>query len=137
MNTKTINIQVLALLGDAVYSLYIREKLIKEGINDSNKLQKLIIEYVSAKGEVKALNYLIENNYLTEEEQEIIKRGRNYKNNNHPKNTDIITYKLSTGFEALLGDLYINNKGTLKIIDSKNTKNEDGSIEYGSSCLRG
>ena len=116
MNTKTINIQVLALLGDAVYSLYIREKLIKEGINDSNKLQKLIIEYVSAKGEVKALNYLIENNYLTEEEQEIIKRGRNYKNNNHPKNTDIITYKLSTGFEALLGDLYINNKERLEEI---------------------
>jgi len=110
MNTKTINIQVLALLGDAVYSLYIREKLIKEGINDSNKLQKLIIEYVSAKGEVKALNY------LTEEEQEIIKRGRNYKNNNHPKNTDIITYKLSTGFEALLGDLYINNKERLEEI---------------------
>lgn len=116
MNTKTINIQVLALLGDAVYSLYIREKLIKEGINDSNKLQKLIIEYVSAKGEVKALNYLIENNYLTEGEQEIIKRGRNYKNNNHPKNTDIITYKLSTGFEALLGDLYINNKERLEEI---------------------
>lgn len=116
MNTKTINIQVLALLGDAVYSLYIREKLIKEGINDSNKLQKLIIEYVSAKGEVKALNYLIENNYLIEEEQEIIKRGRNYKNNNHPKNTDIITYKLSTGFEALLGDLYINNKERLEEI---------------------
>ncbi len=116
MNTKTINIQVLALLGDAVYSLYIREKLIKEGINDSNKLQKLIIEYVSAKGEVRALNYLIENNYLTEEEQEIIKRGRNYKNNNHPKNTDIITYKLSTGFEALLGDLYINNKDRLEEI---------------------
>lgn len=116
MNTKTINIQVLALLGDAVYSLYIREKLIKEGINDSNKLQKLIIEYVSAKGEVKALNYLIGNNYLTEEEQEIIKRGRNYKNNNHPKNTDIITYKLSTGFEALLGDLYINNKERLEEI---------------------
>lgn len=116
MNTKTINIQVLALLGDAVYSLFIREKLIKEGINDSNKLQKLIIEYVSAKGEVKALNYLIENNYLTEEEQEIIKRGRNYKNNNHPKNTDIITYKLSTGFEALLGDLYINNKDRLEEI---------------------
>lgn len=116
MNTKTINIQVLALLGDAVYSLYIREKLIKEGINDIGKLQKLIIEYVSAKGEVKALNYLIANNYLTEEEQDIIKRGRNYKNNNHPKNTDIITYKLSTGFEALLGDLYINNKERLKEI---------------------
>lgn len=116
MNTKTINIQVLALLGDAVYSLYIREKLIKNGINDISKLQKLIIEYISAKGEVKALNYLIANNYLTEEEQDIIKRGRNYKNNNHPKNTDIITYKLSTGFEALLGDLYINNKERLEEI---------------------
>lgn len=116
MNTKTINIQVLALLGDAVYSLYIREKLIKDGINDISKLQKLIIEYISAKGEVKALNYLIANNYLTEEEQDIIKRGRNYKNNNHPKNTDIITYKLSTGFEALLGDLYINNKERLEEI---------------------
>ena len=39
-----------------------------------------------------------------------------YKNNNHPKNTDIITYKLSTGFEALLGDLYINNKERLEEI---------------------
>jgi len=109
MNTKTINIQVLALLGDAVYSLFIREKLIKEGINDSNKLQKLIIEYVSAKGEVKALNYLIDNNLLTNDELDIVKRGRNYKNNSHPKNTDIITYKLSTGFESLLGDLYLND----------------------------
>ena len=116
MNTKLINIQVLALLGDAIYSLYIREKLIEVGYNDIEKIQKKQVEYVSAKGEVKALNYLIENNYLTEEEQEIIKRGRNYKNNNHPKNTDIITYKLSTGFEALLGDLYINNKERLEEI---------------------
>lgn len=116
MNTKTINIQVLALLGDAVYSLYIREELIKKGISDSNKLQKLLTEYVSAKGEVKTLNYLLDNNLLTKEEQEIVKRGRNYKNNNHPKNTDIITYKLSTGFEALLGELYLNNKERLQEI---------------------
>lgn len=116
MNTKTINIQVLALLGDAVYSLYIREELIKKGINDSNKLQKQIIEYVSAKGEVKALNHLLDNNLLTQEEQDIIKRGRNYKNNNHPKNTDIMTYKLSTGFESLLGELYLNNKDRLQEI---------------------
>lgn len=119
MNTKTINIQVLALLGDAVYSLYIREELIKKGINDSNKLQKQIIEYVSAKGEVKALNHLLDNNLLTQEEQDIIKRGRNYKNNNHPKNTDIMTYKLSTGFESLLGELYLNNKDRLQEILNK------------------
>lgn len=113
MNTKLINIQVLALLGDAIYSLYIREKLIKLGYNDIEKIQKKQVEYVSAKGEVKVLNYLTDNNLLTEEELDIVKRGRNYKNNSHPKNTDIITYKLSTGFESLLGDLYLNNKERL------------------------
>lgn len=114
MNTKTINVQILALLGDAVFSLYIREKLLTIGINDPNILQKKSIEYVSAKGQVKILNNLIDNNILTEEEISIVKRGRNNKKDNHPKNTDIITYKLSTGFETLLGDLYLNNKIRLK-----------------------
>ena len=113
MNTKLINIQVLALLGDAIYSLYIREKLIKLGYNDIEKIQKKQVEYVSAKGEVKVLNYLIDNNLLTNDELDIVKRGRNYKNNSHPKNTNIITYKLSTGFESLLGDLYLNNNERL------------------------
>lgn len=116
MNTKTINVQILALLGDAVFSLYIREKLLTIGINDPNILQKKSIEYVSAKGQVKILNNLIDNNILTEEEISIVKRGRNNKKDNHPKNTDIITYKLSTGFETLLGDLYLNNKVRLEEI---------------------
>lgn len=119
MNTKTINVQVLALLGDAVLSLYIREELLKRGINNANKLQDMSIKYVSAKGEVTILNKLIEDNLLTEEELDIIKRGRNNKKENHPKNTDIITYKLSTGFEALLGDLYLNDKERLKEILNK------------------
>ena len=110
MNTNTINIQVLALLGDAVFSLYIREELMKLGINNPKKLQAKSVEYVSAKGQVKILNNLIENNFLTEEELDIVKRGRNNKKENHPKNTEIITYKLSTGFEALLGVLYLDNK---------------------------
>jgi len=46
---------------------------------------------------------------LTEEEINIIKRGRNYKRDTHPKNTDIITYKMSTGFETLIGYLFLNN----------------------------
>ena len=49
-------------------------------------------------------------NFLTEEEIVIVNRGRNYKRASHPKNTDIITYKLSTGFEALIGYLYLENK---------------------------
>ena len=114
MNTKTINVQILALIGDAVFSLYIREELLKMGINNPKKLQQKSVEYVSARGQVKILNNLIDKNFLKEEELDIIKRGRNNKKESHPKNTEIITYKLSTGFEALLGDLYINNKDRLK-----------------------
>lgn len=116
MNTKTINVQILALLGDAVFSLYIREKLLNLGINDPNILQRKSVEYVSAKGQAQILNKLLDNNHLTEEEIDIIKRGRNNKKDNHPKNTNIITYKLSTGFEALLGDLYLNDKKRLEEI---------------------
>ena len=116
MNTKQINIQVLALLGDAIFSLYVREELIKKGINNPNVLQKKSIDYVSAKSQARILEELINNNILTEYEIDIVKRGRNNKKENHPKNTDIITYKLSTGFEALLGDLYINNKERLQEI---------------------
>lgn len=119
MNTDLINIQVLALLGDAVYSLYIREKLIESGMNNAQKIQDKLKEYVSAKGQVEVLNYLIKKNLLNEDELELIKRGRNYKNNSHPKKTDIVTYKLSTGFEFLLGNLYINNKERLtKILNN-------------------
>ena len=116
MNTKEINIQVIALIGDAVFSLYIREKLLNLGINNPNLLQKKSIEYVSARSQAKILKHLMDNNILTEEEINIIRRGRNNKKESHPKNTDIITYKLSTGFEALLGDLYINNKQRLNEI---------------------
>jgi len=119
MDTRTINIQVLALLGDAVFSLYIREKLINNKVNDPNVLQKKLVEYVSAKAQSKILNNLIEENILSEKEIDIVKRGRNNKRSNHPKNTDIITYKLSTGFEALLGDLYLNNKERLNEILNK------------------
>lgn len=119
MNTKTVNVQVLALLGDAIFSLYIREELLRLGINHPKKLQEKSVKYVSAKGQVDILNMLIENNILTEEELDIVKRGRNNKKENHPKNTEIITYKLSTGFEALLGDLYLNNKERLNEILSK------------------
>ena len=76
MNTKTINIQVLALLGDAVLSLYIREKLLKQGINNANKLNASAVPYVSAKGQVKILDKLTKDNFLTEEELDIVKKRK-------------------------------------------------------------
>ena len=109
MNIDTINIIALAYLGDSIYELYIREKLINNGITKVENLQNKAKNYVSAKGQAKILKSLLENNILTEEELNIVKRGRNNKRTNHPKNTDIITYKLSTGFEALIGYLYLTN----------------------------
>ena len=108
MNIDSMNVITLAYLGDSVYEVYIREYLISKGIVYVVDLQKEAIKYVSAKSQAKILDYLVNNNYLSEEEVNIVKRGRNYKRDSHPKNTDIITYKKSTGFECLVGYLYLN-----------------------------
>lgn len=110
MNLNCINIISLAYLGDAVYEVYIREKLLSLGNTKVEELQKQAINYVSAKSQCRILNNLLDNNILTIEEIDIVKRGRNYKRASHPKNTDIITYKMSTGFEALIGYLYLDNQ---------------------------
>ncbi len=110
MDVEQINIITLAYLGDAIYEVYIREHLISKGIAKVEDLQREAIKFVSAKGQSKILEILINNNYLTTDEIDVIKRGRNYKRESHPKNTDIITYKMSTGFEALIGYLYLRNK---------------------------
>ena len=109
MDVNLINVITLAYIGDAVYEVYVREYLIRNGISKVEELQKEAVKYVSAKSQCKILNYLIDNNILTDMELEIVKRGRNYKRTSHPKNTDIITYKMSSGFEAMIGYLYLNN----------------------------
>ena len=91
-----------------MYEVYIREKLILMGISHALELQKRAVLYVSAKGQASILNRLLDEGKLTEEEIQVVKRGRNYKRSTHPKHTDILTYKLSTGFEALIGYLYLS-----------------------------
>lgn len=109
MNINNLNALELAYIGDAVYEVLIREHLIRKGIRKVNNLQKEAKKFVSAKGQTEILNELTNSNFLSEEELEIIKRARNYKSTSKPKNTDIITYKYATGFEALIGYLYLNN----------------------------
>lgn len=108
MDINNLNALELAYIGDAVYEVSIREHLLKKGIRKVNNLQKEAKKFVSAKGQVEILNKL-SINFLTEEELEIVKHARNYKSVSKPKNTDIITYKYATGFEALIGYLYIKN----------------------------
>ena len=116
MDLNCINIITLAYIGDAVYELFIREMYLEKGIYKVDEMQKEVTKFVCAKGQVKFLNYLMDDNKLTDEELDIVKRGRNYNRSSHPKNTDIITYKMSTGFEALIGSLYLSNKERLNEI---------------------
>ncbi len=109
MNYNTLNVLSLAYIGDAIYEVYIRKHLIQKGIVKVKQLQKEAVNYVSAKNQAYFLKNMIDNNVFTENEMQIIIRARNHKGNRHPKNTDIITYKHSTGLEAIIGYLYLNN----------------------------
>ena len=95
---------------DSIYEVYVREYLIENNIVKVNDLQKNAVKYVSAKGQYKYLMSMIESNFLTEEELTIVTRARNHKSHTSPKNTDIVTYKYSTGLEALIGYLYLSGK---------------------------
>jgi len=103
------NTLTIAYLGDAIYELFIREYLISLGIKDVNDLQKKSLEFVSAKSQRLHLERLLNDNFLTEEEIDLVKHGRNIKGRKN-KNSDIITYRLSTGLEYLCGYLYLNNE---------------------------
>ena len=110
---------MLAYIGDGVYEIFIREFLIGKGIEKVNSLQKEAIPYVSAKGQARFLDIMINDNILSEEELAIVYRARNHKGSSHPKNTDIITYKHATGLEALIGYLYLT-KNTERVQEIMN-----------------
>ena len=110
INYKLLSGNTLAYIGDAIWSVVIRKYLIEKGITKADQLQKLSIKYVSAKSQASIYYKLQELNILDEKEIEIFKRGRNSKSNTIPKNSDPITYSISTGFEALIGYLYLDNK---------------------------
>ena len=110
INNRDINVLVLAYLGDNVYEYYVRRFLIEKKISNVNELQKNAVNYVSAKNQAKFLNALMEDNFFTEEENDIIRRARNHKGVSHPKNCDILTYKHATALEALIGYLKLENR---------------------------
>ena len=65
---------------------------------------------MSANGQARVLNELLERDVFSSEELDVIRRGKNYKRSSHPKHTDLATYKQSSGFEALIGYLYLSHK---------------------------
>lgn len=107
---RLLNGLALAYMGDAVYELAIREHLISKGQTKPHMLHRLATEYVSAKGQAYLSEQFQEQDKLTDEEWDYFKRGRNAKSHSKAKNADTQTYSQSTGFEALMGYLYLTNQ---------------------------
>ena len=101
----------LAFVGDAHYNLVVKQKA-AERYSRSKAMQDYSIRYCSAKGQAVIIHYLVDNGLLSEKELEVYRRGRNAKGHEAPKNTDIVTYKVSTGFESLWGYWYLSGQET-------------------------
>lgn len=98
----------LAYVGDAVYELYVRGRLLDQGHLKVDDLHKTAVRYVRAHAQAAALAALSPG--LTAQEQDVVRRGRNAKSHAAPKGTDPAEYAASTSFEALVGYLYLGGR---------------------------
>ena len=105
MNTTT-----LAYLGDAVFEVIVREKIVTERPGDVDRAHHTAVRYVSAAGQAKAAKAMISEGFLTDEELAIYKKARNHRAMSRPQHADPKEYKIATGFEALLGWLYLSDE---------------------------
>jgi len=113
MDIKELSANSLSFIGDAVFTLRVREYFISNKYQSSKSLQKLCNGYNSAKGQTKVFNRLKDSGFFNEEELVIYKRGRNHITH-IPKNGDRITYECATGIEAITGYLYLTDKERLE-----------------------
>lgn len=99
---------VWAYIGDSVYEIFIRNNLINNSNAKPHKLHIETVKFVKAKAQVQTLNKIYDD--LTDEEKDIVRRGRNVQNHHVPKNVDVAEYAYATAFEALLGFLYLSKQ---------------------------
>lgn len=129
-DAKQLNGLALAYMGDAVLEIYVRHHLLKQGMTKPNDLHKHSSRYVSAKVQASMLFALEEQDFFTEEEKAVLRRGRNAKSGTVPKNTDVQTYRYSTAFEAVIGYLFLEKKeARLEEIINKALEIRDGREE--------
>ena len=105
VDVRTYSPLVLAYIGDAVYELMIRSKVINHGSMQVNKMHKHSAALVKASAQAQLIKALQEE--LTEEELAAYKRGRNAKSATMAKHATMIDYRMATGLEALVGYLYL------------------------------
>jgi Uncharacterized protein conserved in bacteria len=95
---------ILAYIGDAVFELLVRTKIVASNQGRIKDIHLQTVEMVNARHQADIIRHI--NDQLTEEEKTIVRRGRNTRSS-PPKNADMQAYRMSTGFEALLGYLYL------------------------------
>ncbi len=108
LNADTLSPLTLAFTGDAVFSLYIREMLVCEANRPVGQLHKLSVTWVKAEAQSKGMHAIMP--LLTEKETEVFKRGRNAHTSHTPKNQSGCDYHYATGFETLVGYLYLKGE---------------------------
>ncbi len=99
---------VWAYIGDCIYEIFIRMKLVNSTHLDPHRLHIETIKYVKAKAQAEVLIKIYDN--LTDEEKDIVRRGRNAEAHHQPKNAELVDYKYATAFEALIGYLYLSKQ---------------------------
>lgn len=124
IDSQVIPAQTLAFIGDAVYNVYIRTYLASISTAKAGILHRDSIKYVSARGQSHTIDMIMD--MLTEEEIGVYKRGRNTNIPTVSKNVDVVEYKKATGFEALIGYLYI----------TKNTSRLEEIIQKSIECFK-
>lgn len=107
---RQLNGIALAYMGDASYEVYIRRHLLSKGITKPTRLQHQATHFVSAKAQAGLIEAMLAQNILNEAELSFYKRGRNANSHTHAKNTSVTTYRISTGFEALMGYLALSDQ---------------------------
>ncbi|MGL5296492.1 MAG: Mini-ribonuclease 3 [Culicoidibacterales bacterium] len=110
MEAKLLNGIALAYMGDACLDQFVRAYLLRQGITKPHELQRGAIRFVSAKAQNTIVQTLLSEVFFTEEEENYYRRGRNAQSHTKPKNCDIQTYRRSTGFEAVLGYLFLTEQ---------------------------
>ena len=107
---NSLNVLVLAFVGDAAHTLFIRTRLCEQSDGKAGLLHKTAKRYVSAVGQAAAYDIIAPQ--LSERESDICRRARNHHNKTAAKNTDLATYKKATAFEALIGYHYLSGNET-------------------------
>ncbi len=115
LNLKAVDVQttsplILAYIGDCLYDLAVREYVVSNFPGVVNAVNQKKTTFVCAHAQSEIMGYLIGQGVLTDEEMSVYRRGRNQKSATHSKNSSIQEYRRATGFEALIGYLYLTEQ---------------------------